>query len=861
MSVGNATLDESLLIKPKVTHLRARLNQAIVAAEIKLAQMESYGPLYNRAQKHGPARFLGDIESLLDDVYTVHSYVMTLNVQDSAYAEFNKESLHKIADLEAKVYGSPQLASGMKGLANYRRKQNVAYGSAGGGVIYVDFKPRKARLTVPDANSAAGIDINQWDIITPQDRNLYALLLAQFEKHGAFLPDEEKATIQDINQKLHTLCDQYLHNIVAGIRRHALLITDPAMLDGIPDAVRKKAASLGNATRLELQKEKKALVSGTYLSRLPADQQPAYARVLEEVRTLSATAAEQQAEKRKLEKNLDQLGTKGLKLTGRIGKILSTQTGLIGINGVENISGQIGNAIEASKADATKQIKKTTADIAATEKQLSKAYNALYRFSLHPLAHMVQALEAAHLGPSQECYIFPPARLDVEHLVCVAKRPDFQSALTRAYKAVGSEPPYDNRPVIKKIHALREKFAVMLGYKDFSEYAMEGTDAQKMATQIGKTPVTYLESMLGACMPRYVRDIEKIQQFYNSVPGNTNQSIPPHNFAYWARQAYGFDSEAFSQYLPLNGTLERMLGLMGKKLGVAFEEDTACPKHTDERIYNVYRVNRRGQRGERLPRQLCFDLYEREGKKDLAWATAVPGRAYVIHNLPRNGTESGTLLDLTQYIILFHETGHALMHCLSEHGDPRELRARVHDIEFPSMFTEAMAVNSLKDVARHHKTGKLPPAALKNTAQDYADFLHRMQVLKFLLNGWKDLTYHAYPARLNKDIDSTDYILSWPNTGELARHRAIAKYIPQYNLTNFLHMTSYTPVNPPYPACYNGYLIAAVKAANAQTAGTNKIRERFENGFSGKTGTPYTEKPGIKREMLGEDPERAGNSF
>jgi oligopeptidase A len=189
----------------------------------------------------------------------------------------------------------------------------------------------------------------------------------------------------------------------------------------------------------------------------------------------------------------------------------------------------------------------------------------------------------------------------------------YRANVTRATVA-----PWDNRPIIREVLALRREKARLLGFEHFADLAI----SDRMA-KTGKDALAFVTMLKNKLTAAFERENEELENFAHEH-GHTGP-LEAWDVAYWAekqrRALYDFDEETLRPYHPLDRLLQGLFEIATSLYGVKIERDPAMPMyHPDATAWIV-----RDESGRRLG-AFYLDLFPRETKRDGAWMGGVVDR-------------------------------------------------------------------------------------------------------------------------------------------------------------------------------------------------------------------------------------------
>jgi len=299
------------------------------------------------------------------------------------------------------------------------------------------------------------------------------------------------------------------------------------------------------------------------------------------------------------------------------------------------------------------------------------------------------------------------------------RRGIYMQYITRAGEA--------NYPIINEILTLRQERAEILGFDNHTEYVL----LDKMVSSPTELDEFYKD--------KYTKYATSAQLEIDELDKFANKKLNPWDMAYYGnlknRHDFGYTDEDTKPYFQLDPVLINLHKLCNELFGIKFIEiektDPQFPEtwHPDVRFFEIY--DEKGQHRS----SLYFDPYVRPGiKRGGAWmcgavdrSRAIPENelpvAYIVCNqsppiCPVNGNPDDPLISLmtaSEVITLYHETGHAINHMLTDirignvSGVPSEWDA----VEIQSQALELFAthIDSLEQ-AVHYQTGESIPSKM-----------------------------------------------------------------------------------------------------------------------------------------------------
>ena len=412
-----------------------------------------------------------------------------------------------------------------------------------------------------------------------------------------------------------------------------------------------------------------------------------------------------------------------------------------------------------------------------------------------------------------------------------AARRDLRQRMYDAYMSRAADGPHDNRPVLRRILAVRRELAGILGFADWADYTLEDSMAGS-----GARAVEFEADLVARTRPVWQRQIAELEAFARAELGLNEMA--PWDMSYaieqMRRARYDLDAEALRPYFPLDRVLEGLFEIARRLFGVRVQ-----PRQVDEvwhaqvGFYDVF------DEAGNLLGGFYADWYPREEKRGGAWMGGLvvggpraegwkPHLAVVAANVspPEGGRPA--LLNHREVQTVFHEFGHLLHHVLSRVEVPALGGTRVATdwVELPSQIMENWTWErpALDLFARHWDTGEPIPEALfqkMKAARVHMGAHLQMRQLSF---GTMDLALHVHfdPASSEDPVERAQRVMEGFHTR--------AEYAHDHFVTSFAHIFS-----GGYGAGYYSYLWSEVLDADAFS------RFEREGLFSREVGRDFVE--------------------
>ncbi len=441
-------------------------------------------------------------------------------------------------------------------------------------------------------------------------------------------------------------------------------------------------------------------------------------------------------------------------------------------------------------------------------------------------------------------WLVTPERLMVDELLERAESSSFRKKIFFALNALGTEAPYDNRPVIAEMQQLRDDYAKLLGYDHYAAFSR----ARAMETDL-QAVRDLLSDVAAKALPKFESDMRALEVFSASKGGPAK--LEPWDVSYWAMQQrdalYKFDANAFSKYLELENVMAGLFAEAGHLFGLEFKENKKyATLHPDVRTYDVVDAKSGDAVG-----ILHVDMFARPGTKSGgAWmSTFQPkedGSTTVIGlnmNISKPPEGQPSLVGLSQYVTIYHEMGHSLQGLLGtnvKHASLQGTAAPMDFVEFHSTVNERRAVlkENLQTYALHVDTGKPAPDEMIDALIASKAHFEAREMLKMVQNSLRDLEFHT--------MNPKDY------KGDKALEKSVeldspyAEHIRPYPLARFGHL--FSDAHSGYAAGYVNYLIAQLHAADGfepfekdpyNKAWAEKLNTMYRRGSGGDPATLY----------------------
>ena len=390
----------------------------------------------------------------------------------------------------------------------------------------------------------------------------------------------------------------------------------------------------------------------------------------------------------------------------------------------------------------------------------------------------------------------------------------YRAYVTRASdQAEGDGQQYDNRPIIEELLAVRHEEAQLLGYANFGEVSL----VPKMANSPQEV-ITFLRDLAQRARPYAEKDVQDLRQFAREHLGLSDPQ--PWDWTFIAEklkeQRYAFNEQEVKEYFTAPKVLAGLFKIIETLFDVAIVPDQAPVWHPAVQFYAL-------QRNGQTIAQFYLDQPARTGKRGGAWMDDVRSRwqrpdngqlqtpvAHMVCNFADGVDGQPALLTHDDVITLFHESGHALHHLLTQvtEKDVSGINGVEWDaVELPSQFMENFCWewDVLRHMTAHVKTGEPLPRALFDKMVAAKNFQAGMQTLRQVEFALFDMLLHTQAA------PSGDYLALLQQVRDEV---AVLPTTPYNRSTNtFSHIFA-----GGYAAGYYSYKWAEVLSADAYAA-------------------------------------------
>jgi Zn-dependent oligopeptidase len=237
----------------------------------------------------------------------------------------------------------------------------------------------------------------------------------------------------------------------------------------------------------------------------------------------------------------------------------------------------------------------------------------------------------------------------------------------KLYVARSSLAKDTNISVLNQMLALRNKIALLLGYKSWDDYQTE----IKLA-KTGAGAKSYIDNLISGIQPKFAAEVSELQKMKAADTHNPEAVVDWWDWRYYTnqlkKQKYAVDTEALRVYFPFQKVLHGMFNIYQSIFGLKFEQIAAPYKWVND--LQLYVVTDAAT-GEPLG-MFYLDMFPREGKfnhfaefeiiggKQLSTGKYQRPTVALLCNFPPPSADKPSLMTHSDVETLFHEFGHAL---------------------------------------------------------------------------------------------------------------------------------------------------------------------------------------------------------
>lgn len=352
-------------------------------------------------------------------------------------------------------------------------------------------------------------------------------------------------------------------------------------------------------------------------------------------------------------------------------------------------------------------------------------------------------------------YVITLSRSSMTPFMTFSERRDLRQKLWTAWCQRGENNGANNNvEIMREILRLRLTQARLLGYKDFSEYALADTMAGSANAA--------RELLMRVWKPARLKALKELEDL-KKLSGL--EDLQAWDWHFWTekvrKEKFDLDEAEIKPYLQLEKLIEAMFYVAHHLFHISFKEVKNIAKYHDS-ITGWEVVDAKGQH----VGLFLSDNFARNTKRSGAWMSTYRNpmhikqsvRPIVVNNNNFSQGPEGqpTLLSLDDARTLFHEFGHGLHGLLSQVKYPRLSGTNVLNdfVEFPSQVFEnwLMQPQILKQFAIHAETGEAMPDALLQRILDVQTFNQGFATVEYVSSALVDLALHETTDLSNIDF-------------------------------------------------------------------------------------------------------------
>ncbi|KAH9772777.1 putative thimet oligopeptidase [Citrus sinensis] len=269
-----------------------------------------------------------------------------------------------------------------------------------------------------------------------------------------------------------------------------------------------------------------------------------------------------------------------------------------------------------------------------------------------------------------------------------------------------------NLSVLESLVELRHKFARLLGYSNYADYALD----LRMAKSSSKV-FEFLEEISASLTDLASRELLMLKDLKRKEEGELPFGIE--DLLYYVRRVeelqFDLDFGAVKQYFPVNLVLSGIFKVFQDLFGLRFEEVLdAVVWHSDVRVFSVFDLSSNDLLG-----YFYLDIYKREGKYAHTCVVALQNGALsstgarqipvalLISQIQKDIVGHPSLLRFSEVVNFFHEFGHVVQQICNRASFARFSGLRVDPdfVEIPAQLLENWCYESfsLKLISGFHQ--------------------------------------------------------------------------------------------------------------------------------------------------------------
>lgn len=324
---------------------------------------------------------------------------------------------------------------------------------------------------------------------------------------------------------------------------------------------------------------------------------------------------------------------------------------------------------------------------------------------------------------------------------------------------------YDNKDAVRKIVNLRLEEAQILGYEDFSAFALKNRMAKNK-----KYVYDLLDELLAGYKPKAIEEFNCISEFAKKE--GVDYELDLWDWSYWAEKYkkchYDIDDETLRPYFELSSVNNAVFSLANKLYGISFvERNDIDVYHKDVKVFEVI------DKDNSYLGLLYLDFFPREGKQNGAWMNNLQDQYFdkfgndhrphiiLVMNFTTPSQDTPALLTLSEVSTFLHEFGHSLHGLFSKckYSSMSGTSVARDFVELPSQLMENWLREPmwLKSFARHYKTGETISDEIIDKLKQAENFLVGYAGCRQLSFGYLDMAWHTITNKLDDNVSVYDF--------------------------------------------------------------------------------------------------------
>ncbi|HKW45328.1 MAG TPA: M3 family metallopeptidase [Candidatus Eremiobacteraceae bacterium] len=292
----------------------------------------------------------------------------------------------------------------------------------------------------------------------------------------------------------------------------------------------------------------------------------------------------------------------------------------------------------------------------------------------------------------------------------------------RYYFAYGNVQAPANVKLLEQAIAIRDRLGRLLGFPTWAAYQMHFRTAKDPAAMM-----SFLDKLDNQLLPKAKAEIQNLQTLKASQTGDAHAQIQMWDVAYYQNQLvktkYALDQNQVRQYFPAPHTVEQILAIYQKILGVTF----APVKPANNWNPDVTEFSVTDTASGKFIGSFLLDLYPRPGKPGGAFESDLlpvrrladgtmrpPVTTIIVSDWPAPGIDTPALLTHEDVVTFFHEFGHCMAGLLARVPYESLTGFNQDFVEAPSQMLENFTWDPvvLKKLSADVDTGQPMPDAM-----------------------------------------------------------------------------------------------------------------------------------------------------